>query len=315
MPVAAICSSHTPLLWDKNGVTEETLSNVRDGFERLVAFVDDFKPDCIIQFSPDHFNGFFYDLMPSFCVGMSATSIGDWNTKAGPLPVDPALAAAVLDAVRAADIDAAVSYQMNVDHGFTQILEAVFGDAGRYPIVPVFINCIAKPMPTYRRARQFGEAVGRFAAASGKRVLIVASGGLSHDPPVPDIDRAPPEVRQRLLGGGRNVTPEGRIAREKNVRDAAALSARGEGPCRPLNPAWDKKMLDLLRDGDLDALERLDTGVVQQEAGNGGNELLVWVAACAALAGAGPYSTEVLFYEAVPAWIAGFGMWAARGQG
>lgn len=73
---------------------------------------------------------------------------------------------------------------MRLYHGFVQIWESLFGTATGLPIIPIFINCAAPPPPSFRRARQLGEAVGRFALQSGKRVLLAASGGLSHDPPI-----------------------------------------------------------------------------------------------------------------------------------
>ena len=136
--------------------------------------------DYIIQFAPDHFNGFFYDLMPSFCVGAGAVSLGDWGGGTGPLDVPEKTALELIDHVRAEDFDVAVSYRMPVDHGFVQMWEAVLGDFKSVPILPIFVNAAAPPVPTYRRARQLGESVGRFAMRSGKRVLFAASGGLSH---------------------------------------------------------------------------------------------------------------------------------------
>ena len=99
------------------------------------------------------------------------------------------------------------------------------------PILPIFVNAAAPPIPTYRRARQLGESVGRFAMRSGKRVLFAASGGLSHDPPVPSIKGAPLEIRERLING-RNPTAEAKEAREKRVFEAAVLAEAGEGPCK-----------------------------------------------------------------------------------
>ena len=31
-----------------------------------------FTPDLVVVFGPDHFNGFFYELMPAFCIGTAA---------------------------------------------------------------------------------------------------------------------------------------------------------------------------------------------------------------------------------------------------
>ena len=80
MSFALVCASHTPLLLDEDYATAEICGSVRNSFSRLAEFVNDFKPDQIIQFSPDHFHGFHYDNMPSFCVGAAAKSYGDWKT-------------------------------------------------------------------------------------------------------------------------------------------------------------------------------------------------------------------------------------------
>jgi hypothetical protein len=38
-----------------------------------------FAPDLVVVFGPDHFNGFFYELMPSFCIGTAAEGTKDWH--------------------------------------------------------------------------------------------------------------------------------------------------------------------------------------------------------------------------------------------
>lgn len=53
-----------------------------------------FAPELVVLFTPDHFNGFFYDLMQPFCIGTAASAIGDFGTVAGELPVPTALASA-----------------------------------------------------------------------------------------------------------------------------------------------------------------------------------------------------------------------------
>jgi 2,3-dihydroxyphenylpropionate 1,2-dioxygenase len=309
MPLALACASHTPLIY-RGPATSETEARVRAGFDRLAAFVTNFTPDYIIQFSPDHFNGFFYDLMPSFCVGACAESLGDWGGGIGPLDVPEDTALALVEHLRADDIDVALSYRMPVDHGFVQMWEAMFGNFRSVPLLPIFVNAVAPPVPTYRRARQLGESVGRFAAQSGKRILIAASGGLSHDPPVPSISDALPEIRARLING-RDPTPEARKARENGVHEAGVLAEAGKGPCKPLNPEWDAEFMGLLTSGQIWRADSWNTDIVRNVAGRGANEVLCWVAAFAALSMAGPFSIDQEFYEAIPGWIAGMAMVAA----
>lgn len=310
MPVAIVCASHTPLL-GRGPVGAETEMRVRAAFARLGAFVKKFAPDYVIQFAPDHFNGFFYDLMPSFCVGAGAVSLGDWGCARGPLDVPEETALALVDHVRAEDFDVALSFRMAVDHGFVQMWEAVLGDFRSVPILPVFVNAAAPPLPTYRRTRLLGEAVGRFAARSGKRVLLAASGGLSHDPPLPSLSDASPDVRERLING-RNPTAEARAVREQGVLEAGRRAEAGLGPCQPLNPDWDRQFMAILRSGQVWRADAFDAGAVREAAGRGANEVLAWIAAFGAFTAAGRFDMAEEFYEAIPGWIAGMAMMAAR---
>jgi len=299
------------MLMEERFASANVCAQVRDSFDRMARFVRDFAPDQIVQFSPDHFHGFHYDLMPSFCVGAAATSYGDWGTEKGSLNVDEDFALALLDAVRDADVDAAVSFDMTVDHGFVQMWEAMFGRFDDLPIVPIFVNAIGYPLPKYHRARALGVAVGRFLATSGKRVLLAASGGLSHDPVVPRIVGAPADLRARLLGRF-TFDPEQQARREEQVREAAGQAIIGAGPCRPLNPDWDRRFLHSLRNGDWAAIDALTPETVDAEAGAGANEALSWVAAAAALAAAGgAFEIVQEDYIAIPGWIAGMAHLAA----
>lgn len=309
---AMICASHTPLLMQEALAAPGVCDSVKAAFADLAMFVRDFAPDQIVQFSPDHFHGFHYDVMPSFCVGTAARSYGDWGTAPGALRVDETFALDLLDALREADIDAAVSFDMVVDHGFIQIWEKMFGRFDDLPIIPVFVNAIGYPIPKYRRARLLGAAVGRFAAASGRRVLFAASGGLSHDPIVPRIRGATPELRNRLVGRT-HFGPEEQSLRERAVHTAGAAAARGEGPCRPLNPEWDRRFLEMLVMRDWTSIDALTAADVERDAGAGANEVLAWVAAAAATeAAGGNYEMVQQYYQAIPGWVAGMAVIAAR---
>lgn len=312
MTLATICASHSPLIHE--GVAERgTKEEVGAAFAALAAFVRDFAPDLIVMFWPDHFNGFFYDLMPAFCVGLGANAIGDWDTKPGELPVPSDDASDLLAFLLRNGIDAASSRRMSVDHGAVQIWEEMFGKDEPYPapIIPIFVNCSAPPVPEYRRVRQLGGLVGDWARKTGKRVLTAGSGGLSHDPPTPDIATAPAEVRERLIAG-RNPTVETMAARKAFVLEAGAAAAQGLPPCMPLNPSWDAQVMEIFAAGRLDEFDQFEPKVVRAIAGRGANEILTWVAALSAQASAGAYEPDYQFYRAIDGWIAGMGMIACR---
>jgi len=75
--------------------------------------------------------------MPPFCIGAVANSVGDYKSLAGPLSVSQELSRKLAESVLATDIDVALSYRMQVDHGCAQALEALTGELDRFPVIPV----------------------------------------------------------------------------------------------------------------------------------------------------------------------------------
>src|SRR5690606_19091518 len=118
-----------------------------------------------------------------------ATSVGDYLTPAGPLNVDAALALGLAEHLMDADFDIAVSRRMKVDHGFVQALQFLWGGLDTPPVLPVFLNAVAQPgIARVRRCEQLGRAIGGFLDGLPQRTLLIGSGGLSHEPPVPTMD-------------------------------------------------------------------------------------------------------------------------------
>ena len=302
--------SHSPLL-NLPGPSQDLLDDINGALTDARKFVSDYDPELVVTFSPDHYNGFFYKLMPPFCIGTAATGVGDFGTQAGALNVAHDIATDCAQAVLEAGVDVAISAHMEVDHGTVQPLQTLFGDAAARLIVPIFINSVATPLGPLKRSLALGAAVGRFAATLGKRVLVLGSGGLSHDPPVPTLATAPPAALDRIVHG-RPMTPEQRQARQTAVIDFAQEFAQGRGPMHPLNPDWDHRLLDILDHGDLTELDAWKNDWIAQQAGNSAHEIRTWVAAFAALASQGAYETLVRYYRAAPELIAGFAVRTAR---
>jgi 2,3-dihydroxyphenylpropionate 1,2-dioxygenase len=96
------------------------------------------------------------------------------------------------------------------------------------------------------------------------------------------------------------------------VFEAAVLAEAGQGPCKPLNPKWDEEVMEILRSGQIWRADAIDTDQVREAAGRGANEVLAWVAAFAAFSAGGKFTMEQEFYEAIPGWITGMAMMAAR---
>jgi 2,3-dihydroxyphenylpropionate 1,2-dioxygenase len=296
--------SHSPLL-NLPGPPQDLLDDIDGALAQAREFVEGFDPELVVIFAPDHYNGFFYKLMPPFCIGTEAQGVGDYGTHEGPLDVPEATAVACAKAVLSAGVDIAISANMDVDHGTVQPLEKLFGRATARPVVPIFINSVATPLGPLHRCRTLGTAVGSYLTTLNKRVLVMGSGGLSHDPPVPTLATATPAAVERIVNG-QPMTPEQRLARQTAVMDAARSFANGKSELQPLNPAWDQRFLDILDSGELDALDKWSNSFIAQEGGNSAHEIRTWVAAFAALASAGPYQTAARYYRPAAELIAGF---------
>lgn len=307
MTLALLATSHSPLL-EHATLDPEVAAELEENFAAARAFVADFDPDLVVNFGPDHYNGFFYRQMPPFCIGYAATSIGDYGSQAGPLDVPEDIARGIAEATLAAGIDLTVSLDMEVDHGAVQPMELMFGDITARPFVPVFINSVAPPFTPIARVRALGEAIGAHLAGLDAKVLLISSGGLSHDPPVPQLATASPEQRRMLLGQNGTPTPEARAARQQRVIDAARDFAAGTSTIQDLAPDWDRELMAILASGDLTPLDAREPAEMARIAGNSAHEVRTWIAGYAALGAAGPYTVQHSYYRPIRELIAGFGL-------
>ena len=312
MAVQLICCSHSPLMTTD---VEESEANVHAAFfnelDSCAAALRAFNPDLVVVFGPDHFNGFFYELMPAFCIGTAAEGTKDWHLEGGPLRVPRDTAVACVRYLQSRDFDVAISHQMKVDHGITIPLFKLTGALARYPVLPVFINCAADPRPSFRRVRAFGEAMGEFLAGEDMRVTLVGSGGLSHDPPTPRLDQSPPDVARRLIVRA-TPTQDELDARESRVIKAARDLVVGKGPCLPPSEQWDRDFLGTFLEGRLDRFDAMTDAEIDRVAGFGAHEVRTWVAAAAAARRMGKLETELRYYHLVPEWITGMGIVVGR---
>src|SRR3546814_19391593 len=117
------------------------------------------------------------DCMPSFCVGVEATAIADVGGTPGRLNVPRALAVQAVQAIRSAGVDTAVSYAMDVDHGFSQALKRLLGGLNPFPVLPIFVTFLPPPFSPFARAPALGEAVRSVERPLGPRRIFVMGKG------------------------------------------------------------------------------------------------------------------------------------------
>ena len=307
MITAMVCASHSPLLhcYSKEPENWEALQHA---YKTTAAAIEEFDPELVMAFGSDHFNGFFLKMMPAFCVGAAAEATNDIGGYPGSISVPSDIAFEAVKYLRANDVDPAISYQMVVDHAFSQTIVDMLGGLEKRPLIPVFINCITTPFVPFKRTRLMGEACGRFARTLDKRVLFIGSGGMSHHPRryYPEFGSGEADVEAWQVSGGEkspSLTAEQWLERLYVMHhEGADMIARGERTAKDmrLNAASDQRFLDTLISGKLEEFDHWDQEKLVEEAGIGSMELHAWIAAAAANQEAGGSKPNVSIYTVAP---------------
>ena len=187
MPIVFACAaSHAPGMtaWPEaapQDQAEQFLGNYRKLGARLAAA----NPEVIVALTVEHWANFFLNSMPTFCIGRAEHYDGpveEWlRIPKARVPGDAKLAAELIEACMDGGFDPVFSDELLLDHATFLPLHFLNPNMA-LPIVPVILNTLTPPMPTAKRCFQFGEFLGRILERSGKRVAIIATGGLSHWP-------------------------------------------------------------------------------------------------------------------------------------
>jgi len=299
-----ICASHSPLLYCFKKEPERW-EELQESFKTQAEAIRKFDPELVIAFGSDHFNGFFLKMMPSFCVGFKAEAVGDIGGFPGPLDVPEGIAKELAMDLRHQKVDTSVSYKMTVDHAFSQTLNIMLGSISARPVIPIFINCITPPFVPFVRSRKLGEAVGRFAAGLGKRVLFLASGGMSHHPTryYPELGDGEEAVAAWQLSGGddpKSLSKEQWLERLYSLHhEGAEMIVRGERTAEQmhLNADSDWRFLDVFKANRLDEYDSWNQEEFVAEGGIGSMELHTWIAAAAAHKEVGGNTPQISFYD------------------
>lgn len=185
MSIAFACAvSHAPGLkaWTDRAAPE-LQEMLFGGFDKLKARLAAAKVDHLIVFTSEHWTNFFLDHMSAFCIGRAESYSGPvepWlKMEKQNIPGDPEFASALIEACYANDIEVGFSEELQFDHGTILPLHYLGADV---PVTPIYFNTLAPPQPSPRRSLALGRVVGEVAAKSKKRIGLIATGGMSHDP-------------------------------------------------------------------------------------------------------------------------------------
>jgi len=187
--VGAITTSHVPAIGGAiaRGLQDEPYWKPFFGaFGRAREWLEEVKPDIAVVVYNDHGLQFFLDKMPTFAVG-AADEYRNADEGWG-LPTMPpyrgsaAFSWHLIESLVADEFDVTSCQEVLVDHAFTVPMQLLWPSGCPVATVPVLVNTVQHPLPSPARCLKFGRALGRAITAwpGGERVLVVGTGGLSH---------------------------------------------------------------------------------------------------------------------------------------
>jgi protocatechuate 4,5-dioxygenase beta chain len=229
------------------------------------------RPDVLVIYTDDHFNTFFLDNFPVFAIGIADETCGP-NDQIPMMPsyrvrVESSLATHLRASAIGDGFDVALAQDFEVDHAIMVPLHFLTPDM-TIPIVPVFINGLAPPLPTSQRCFALGETIAGAIEhwPQDKRVALIGSGSFSLEVGGP-----------RIPLGERAGTPD---------------------------PEWAARVQDHIEHSRIGHLVEEATGPRLTRAGNIGGELLNWIAMLAAVGDRRPIfiAPEVEHGHAYAAW-------------
>ena len=194
--IGGIGSSHVPTIgvaYDKGKQGMPAWAPLFDGYKAAFDWLAEKKPDVLVIFYNDHLNAFFYDLYPTFALGVAPSyEVADEGAGKRPLPPvpgHPALARHLAEQLINDEFDISVFQDRPLDHGVFSPLPLLWPHGpgllgGGWPgaIIPIEVNVVQYPLPTPMRCFKLGQAVRRAIEAFPEdlTVAVVGTGGLSH---------------------------------------------------------------------------------------------------------------------------------------
>jgi aromatic ring-opening dioxygenase catalytic subunit (LigB family) len=158
---------------------------LQTGFAALRQRLEAARPDVLVLYTSEHWANFFLDHISPTCIGRAehyAGPVEPWlRVQRTTIPGDPALAKRLIDGCYARDVEPGFAYEMEFDHG-TMVPLHHLTPRMDIPVVPIMINTLADPPLPARRMLALGRAVAEVLADETRRVGVIATGGMSHDP-------------------------------------------------------------------------------------------------------------------------------------
>jgi aromatic ring-opening dioxygenase catalytic subunit (LigB family) len=197
--VGAFACAHTPQLLIRPPTEDRDLVlRVHAAFARVKARLAALRPDAIAIVGGDHVEAFFLDAVPALAVYAGRECTGRFGPYAYRYAIHEPLARAVVEQGIERGFDLLYTQGARLDYAFFVPLHFTMPDPP-VPIVPLHVNVYLPPQPLPQRCYDWGAALGGILRARPERVVLMASGGLSHFPGTDRYASPDFEYDRRLL--------------------------------------------------------------------------------------------------------------------
>ena len=189
--VAVLATTHHPFFYRASTAPPESRPDFVDEWVRKVlAYRETLtraNPDVLVMVGSDHFHQLFYDNMPQFLIGKAPFYDANYYNEEREfglprmvLKGHEELSAYLLRAGLDAGFDFAFSNELRVDHSITCPIITTRPQAD-LPIVPIYTNIFAPPLPQPWRFVELGRTLRRLTESwpSDQRVAVIGTGHLS----------------------------------------------------------------------------------------------------------------------------------------
>ncbi len=182
MLVGAFACAHTPQLLIRPPTEDRDLVlRVHGAFARVREKIASLRPDAIAIVGGDHVEAFFLDAVPALAVYAGRECAGSFGPYRYRFPIHEPLARAIVEQGIERGFDLLYTQGAKLDYAFYVPLRFTMPNPA-VPIVPLHVNVYLPPQPLPRRCYDWGIALGAILGARPERVVLMASGGLSHFP-------------------------------------------------------------------------------------------------------------------------------------
>ena len=163
---------------------------IREAHAKIRERLKQARADAVLLIGDDQAENFTADNMPQLLVYTGGDYLADdWDRKhSATIRNHPEIAKAIVAGCVEEGFDVCWSDEFKtgklLSHAHTEPVLYLMKEAG-VPVVPVFVNAVHPPAPSAKRCYAFGQALARVIERDlpGKRIVLCASGGLSHFSP------------------------------------------------------------------------------------------------------------------------------------